>query len=118
FFWRDTLRQLAGKQVNVLSNKLNQQNIFTVAALRLVPIAPFTIVNMVAGSIQLRFKIFILGTFLGMVPGILGLIMFSDQLVEAIKRPNINNIIMAISIFIVIIIVGLLFKRFFKKQLS
>ena len=69
FAGRDLLRRLAGRRVNQISRRLARQGILTVAAIRLVPVAPFTIVNVVAGASHIRLWDFMLGTLLGMGPG-------------------------------------------------
>jgi uncharacterized membrane protein YdjX (TVP38/TMEM64 family) len=50
--------------------------VLAVIVIRMLPIAPFAIVNMIAGASHLRIKDFVLGTMLGMLPGTL-LIAFS-----------------------------------------
>ncbi len=37
--------------------------------LRLVPLFPFWLVNLVAGAVGLRLRVFLLGTFIGIIPG-------------------------------------------------
>ncbi len=69
FAGRDLVRRLAGRRVNQISRRLARQGILTVAAIRLVPVAPFTIVNVVAGASHIRLRDFMLGTLLGMGPG-------------------------------------------------
>ena len=47
----------------------NASDALSVAGLRLVPIAPFTVFNLVAGACGVRLRDFMLGTFAGMAPG-------------------------------------------------
>jgi phospholipase D1/2 len=44
--------------------------VLAVAAIRLVPIAPFTLVNLIAGASKIRFADYLLGTVIGMAPGL------------------------------------------------
>jgi len=67
---RDVVRRLAGRRLNRISLRLARSGVLTVAALRMLPIAPFTLVNLVAGAMQLRYRDFLCGTILGMLPGI------------------------------------------------
>jgi uncharacterized membrane protein YdjX (TVP38/TMEM64 family) len=66
----ERVRRMAGRRVNRVSRGLAQQGALAVAALRLVPIAPFTIFNIVAGASHISFRDYMLGTLLGMGPGI------------------------------------------------
>ena len=47
---RDTLESVLGPRLNRIRARIQRSGILAVAAIRLVPIAPFTIVNMVAGA--------------------------------------------------------------------
>jgi len=89
---RDLVRRLSGKRLNRLSKRLAKRGILTVAIIRNLPVAPFTIVNMVAGASRIRFLDYIAGTAIGMAPGILLLTFFADRLVRAVKNPEWHNI--------------------------
>ncbi|MGD8643649.1 MAG: VTT domain-containing protein, partial [Chromatiales bacterium] len=75
---RDLLRRLAGDRLNTLSRRLGGRGVLTVITVRIVPIAPFVIINLVAGASHIRFRDYLLGTALGMAPGIAGITLFAD----------------------------------------
>ena len=85
---RDTVRRLAGARLNELSRRLGNGGVLAVVVLRLFPVAPFTLVNLVAGATHLRARHFLLGTALGMAPGILAVTVFSDRLAVALWNPS------------------------------
>jgi phospholipase D1/2 len=85
---RDAVRRLAGKRINRLSKRLSRRGLLTVIALRIVPVAPFAVINLVAGASHIRFRDFWLGTLLGMAPGALALSFFADGVVGALRAPN------------------------------
>jgi len=85
---RDLVRRLAGSRLNELSRRIGNGGVFAVLVLRLVPVAPFTVVNLVAGATHLRARDFMLGTALGMCPGILAVTVFSDRLAVALWDPS------------------------------
>lgn len=114
--WRDALRQLAGKRLNNLSGKLGKQSILVIAALRMVPVAPFTIVNMAAGSAKIKFPVFITGTILGMIPGTLAITVFSDSLLNMIMHPAIETVLTTIGIIIVMILGSIFAKKKFSNN--
>jgi phospholipase D1/2 len=84
--------------LNRLSKRLARQGLVTVALVRNLPIAPFTIVNMVAGASRIKFKDFLLGTALGMAPGIFAITVFTNRLLQAIREPGWSNIAIATGI--------------------
>jgi phospholipase D1/2 len=77
---RNTVRRLAGSRLNDLSRRLARRGVMAMFVLRLLPVAPFTVVNLVAGASHVRFRDFALGTVLGMSPGIMAVTIFSDWL--------------------------------------
>jgi phospholipase D1/2 len=68
--WRDLVDRLAGRHVDRLVRRLSRRGVVAIAIVRLLPVAPFTIVNLVAGALRLRFAVFMVGSLLGLVPGI------------------------------------------------
>jgi len=85
---RDAVRGLAGARLNELSRRLGNGGLLAVLLLRLVPVAPFTLVNLVSGATHLRARDFLLGTALGMTPGVLAVTVFSDRLAAALWHPS------------------------------
>jgi phospholipase D1/2 len=85
---RDAVRSVAGSKLNRLSKKLSKQGLVTMIIIRNLPIAPFTIVNLVAGASHVRLKDYIFGTLLGMAPGIAVISIFADQLLDAVREPG------------------------------
>jgi uncharacterized membrane protein YdjX (TVP38/TMEM64 family) len=85
---RDIIRRFAGSRLNRVSRQLGQRGALAVAVVRVVPVAPFTVVNLVAGASHIRFRDFFLGTLLGMGPGMLALTVFADGLYQAFRDPQ------------------------------
>ncbi len=85
---KQTIRRLAGKKINRLSRQLAKKGIVTVAIIRNIPVAPFTIVNLIAGASHIGLKEYLIGTALGMLPGILVITIFADRLLYTIKNPG------------------------------
>jgi uncharacterized membrane protein YdjX (TVP38/TMEM64 family) len=82
------LLSLAGPRLLRLSQALEARGLLAVIALRLVPVAPFAIVNMAAGATHLRLRDMLLGTAIGMLPGTLAIALFSEQILQALQSPN------------------------------
>ncbi|WP_142848805.1 VTT domain-containing protein [Telmatospirillum sp. J64-1] len=91
-FGRETLARVVGPRVKGIGRNLARHGILAVALLRMVPIAPFTVFNLVAGASHLRFRDFVLGSALGMLPGMIGLSVFGDRLAAALQEPSWDNL--------------------------
>ena len=82
------LRRLDGKVAERLTGMLKNSGILGIASLRLIPIAPYTAVNLVAGAARVSPIAFALGTFLGLLPGNLLMTMFGHQLRAVLRDPS------------------------------
>jgi uncharacterized membrane protein YdjX (TVP38/TMEM64 family) len=89
---RSGLRQLVGQRLNKVSRALARRGLVSVAVLRLVPVAPFTIVNLISGASHIRFRDYLLGTFVGMAPGIAVMTALGDRLRHILQNPSAANI--------------------------
>jgi phosphatidylserine/phosphatidylglycerophosphate/cardiolipin synthase-like enzyme/uncharacterized membrane protein YdjX (TVP38/TMEM64 family) len=90
--WRDTVRRIAGRRVEKLNRALSRRGLLAVAAVRLLPVAPFTVVNLVAGASRIGFRDFLLGTLLAMAPGTLLLALAADRAAAAWREPDLAHV--------------------------
>lgn len=86
-----------------------------VALLRLVPISPFTVFNFAAGASHLGYRQFMLGSMLGLAPGIGAITLFSGSLWGAITSPSPQNIIATVVIATVLLLFVLLARRWLRS---
>ena len=89
-----TIRNLSYRWSERIRQRLKRQGLLAIITLRIVPVAPFSVVNLVAGATAIRFRDFALGTVFGMLPGTLALTVFSDQVLSAIKEPGTTRVIL------------------------
>jgi uncharacterized membrane protein YdjX (TVP38/TMEM64 family) len=89
---RDTVRRLAGPRLHRLTGVLQRRGTVAVTLVRLVPIAPYLVVNIVMGAMRIRLHHFVLGTSLGMLPGGLAATVLSDQVAVALMNPSRVNL--------------------------
>lgn len=104
YLGHDTIHNLSQRWVGRISRRLARQGLFAIITLRIIPVAPFSVINLVAGASHIRLRDFALGTLLGMIPGTLALTVFSDQVVSAIQAPDVTqfSILLVLAIAIVI----------------
>lgn len=84
----EVLRRLAGPRINQLSQRLASRGLVAVILVRLVPVAPFAVINMVAGASHIRLRDLLLGTAIGITPGTLAMVLFIDQITAALRAPT------------------------------
>lgn len=110
------LRRLAGARVDALSRRVAQKGVRAVLAVRLVPVAPFVVVNLVAGASAIRLRDYMLGTMLGMMPGILIKVVFVDQLAQAAETSDGDALGKLAIAAVLLIVLGSLVRRWFRRR--
>ncbi|MDY0743757.1 VTT domain-containing protein [Paucibacter sp. R3-3] len=99
------LLRMAGPKIVKVSESLERRGLVAVIALRLVPALPFAIVNMIAGSTHLRRRDMLLGSALGMLPGIVLIAVFTDRILDALQNPGPERYLL-IGLIAALVIVG------------
>lgn len=85
---RDALTSFLGKRLTDIRRKIVDRGVIAVAAIRLVPVAPFTLVNLVAGASGIRLGHYIAGTVIGLLPGMVVLSLLGNQVVRILSSPT------------------------------
>jgi uncharacterized membrane protein YdjX (TVP38/TMEM64 family) len=84
----DRLKKLKIRKVDQLNAGLRRGGVVGMTTLRLLPVAPFTVVNLMAGAAHVRPLHFVVGTFLGLLPGCLLMTAFGHQLRNMLRNPG------------------------------
>jgi phospholipase D1/2 len=87
-------KQLIGARLDHIREKIVRKGIMSVATIRLVPIAPFAVVNFVAGVSQIKLFDYVAGTLLGILPGVAVLSFLGKQAIDVITRPTMENVLL------------------------
>lgn len=113
---RDTVRRLAGARINGLSERLAEKGLVAMVVLRVLPVAPFTVVNVIAGASQIGMRDYLLGTLIGMGPGIVITVTFAHQLAQAIRHPTLGSFAVLALIGLALVTLSVVLQRFFKSR--
>lgn len=89
---RDTLRAVIGPRLKRVQRRIVRGGVLAIAAIRLVPIAPYTVVNLAAGASEIRLGAFIAGTIIGMLPGWIVMSALGHQLMRLFTAPTAGDI--------------------------
>lgn len=113
---RGGVSRLAGNRINRLSRRLGEQGLIAVITVRIVPVAPFTVINMVAGASHIKLRDFFWGTLLGMLPAIVALSAFADSLVATLKRPEPQQLAILAVVILAVVLMTLGLKKIFAAK--
>ena len=82
---RETVKRIAGERLDDMTRRLRSHGLAAVTAIRLVPAAPFAVEGIIAGAVRIKLWHYTLGTFLGMLPGVLATSIFGTQITAALE---------------------------------
>lgn len=89
---RNLLGRIAGPRVKHVLDGVRRRGFVTVLFLRLLPVAPFTLVNLAAGAGGIRYVDFIAGTAIGLLPGLVLLSVMGDRILKILSDPSAGDI--------------------------
>lgn len=113
---RAAVRRLAGPRLNRLSQRLAKRGLLAIIFVRVVPVAPFTVVNLVAGASHIRFAHYLWGTVIGMFPGIFAVTAFIDRLYAIVKQPDWQTVGLFAAVAVLIIAVAVALRRWLVRR--
>ncbi|HNE21324.1 MAG TPA: VTT domain-containing protein [Turneriella sp.] len=87
FSQHEVFRFLERRKLSDLKEALRNPSLATIMIIRLTPVAPFTVENYLAGAVGVRPGLYILGTFLGLTPGILSIGLITTALSPYVQNP-------------------------------
>lgn len=85
---RGQLERLAGSPVHGVSQRLANSGVLAITVARMVPLAHFTLVSLTAGASHIRWRDFVVGTVLGMIPGLGAIALLFDRAATAVRNPG------------------------------
>ncbi|MDA9496341.1 VTT domain-containing protein [Bradyrhizobium sp. CCBAU 11357] len=92
FLGRERLQRLLGRRAARIQERVVGKGILAVVVIRMIPIAPFSLVNVAAGASTLPLRDFMVGTLLGMMPGILAMAVLGAQIADLARNASWSNI--------------------------
>jgi phospholipase D1/2 len=105
------LRRLCGPRLNRITDAFLERGIMAVTIIRLVPAAPYTLVNLAAGALRIHPIDYAIGTALGLAPGFAVMALMGRQIMEIIADPTPLGIVALIGILMLSIAVSYTLQR-------
>lgn len=113
---KDTIQKRGGKRMRYLVSRFKKSGIVAIISIRLMPIAPFSIVNAIAGATGVRFSRFMLGSAIGLLPGIISINVFGASVFEAIAGRDPKSLITAGIVGVALLSLGFWLRRRLGKR--
>jgi uncharacterized membrane protein YdjX (TVP38/TMEM64 family) len=92
FVGQAVVQRLAGNRIHRFSAAAGGRGVLATVALRVIPFAPFTIQNMIAGASHIKHWDFGVGNAIGLIPSTLFILLVMDQLNASLESPDAGTI--------------------------
>lgn len=109
------IKRLGGALIQRINARAAAHGVALIASLRILPIAHFHAVSLVAGASRIGFRQYLTGTILGTVPGIAVIAALGNQAKRLVVDPNIADILILTAIGIVSLLGFYLLKRYLRR---
>jgi uncharacterized membrane protein YdjX (TVP38/TMEM64 family) len=113
---REWAERSFGQPIARVRQLLEGRGVIAVAMIRMVPVAPFSLVNVAAGTIGVPFRDYLFGTFLGLAPGTVLICVFGSELKDLLRAPSPGRVIAVIAIAAAWILFALGIQRFVSRR--
>lgn len=112
---RELVHRVLGPRLHRLIHQLGRHGFLTVLTMRIVPVAPFMLVNMFVGASVIRFWDFLLASLVGRIPGIVILTVAGGQLENVLRSRAVEGfLLLATVVLLMPLLSHWLFKRWTK----
>lgn len=108
---RNFVKKLTKEKLDNVEEMINSNGFFIIFMLRLIPLFPFDIISYGAGLTSVKYKDFILATFLGTIPGIL---VFTNIGAQSVNMGS-GSFYVSIGALVLLFIISMVLKNKFIK---
>ena len=119
YFGRDFVASLMKGRIESFDEKVATRGFRFIFTLRLIPLIPFNGLNLGSGLSKIKYRDYLLGSVLGMLPGTFIYTYFADALLKGATGSGKKvyvNLIIASALLIIISLVPTLYKKFKKSK--
>lgn len=108
---RNFVKKLTKEKLDNVEEMINSNGFFIIFMLRLIPLFPFDIISYGSGLTSVKYKDFILATFLGTIPGIL---VFTNIGAQSVNMGS-GSFYVSIGALVLLFIISMVLKKKFIK---
>jgi uncharacterized membrane protein YdjX (TVP38/TMEM64 family) len=91
---------LSGPRTTRIREHLRRRGLVAVITARMLPVGNFSLINLIAGALPIRLRDFMIGNVIGLLPGVLGLALFTGQLGRTLRNPSPRDLLVLCGIVI------------------
>ncbi|WP_456269512.1 TVP38/TMEM64 family protein [Kushneria sp. AK178] len=107
---RELLTRYGGDRIHRLADSVSRHGIRTMVVFNLLPLAPFTFTNMIAGACRMPYGFYMIGSVIGIVPGLAAVTVAGSRLGELIRSRSLDNLVWLVAAVAGVVALGLFFR--------
>jgi uncharacterized membrane protein YdjX (TVP38/TMEM64 family) len=109
------VEKLAGDKTDALEKVMRKHGIAAIFALNMVPTPPFSIQGVIAGALRVPAMQYAIGSFLGMLPTLIGWAFFGRELAASIEESKGISVGLVAAVAAVMVVFTIVVRRWFAK---
>lgn len=113
---REAVVRHGGQRLNRLARVLARRGVSTMIIISVLPLAPFTLTNMMAGAFHLRFRDYLLGTLIGILPGLLAMTVVGSQLATILQAEDLGAVAWTAAAVTVVVGLVAVLRRYARRR--
>ncbi len=108
FLGRDVVERFAPLRVQ---NAVAGAGLETIIAVRVLPLLPYTFVNLSCGAFGVPLRTFFVGSVVGMAPGVVGVAVLGERVVAVLRDPTPQSLAAVVAVAVALAGVALVLRR-------
>lgn len=113
---KDWVAKLVGDRTEALGELMRTHGVAAIFALNMVPAPPFVVQGMMAGALRVPTWHYALGSFLGMLPTVIGWAFFGRQIAASLEEDQSVSVWLIAIVAAVMVAITIVVRRWFAKH--
>lgn len=108
FLGRDVVERFAPRRVQ---DAVAGAGLETIIAVRVLPLLPYTFVNLSCGAFGVPLRTFVVGSIVGMAPGVVGIAVLGERVVAVLRDPTPQSLAAVVAVAVALAGVAVVLRR-------
>ena len=96
---REAVRRMLGHRFGSVRTALTRRGLITVAVVRAIPMSPFALISLAAGTSEIRFLDYFIGTAIGIMVPVVIMSVATEQTLRMLREPTVVDLALLAGVF-------------------
>ena len=108
---RPLVERLLTPRLHRFRTELRRRSFVAILVARLMPVGNFSLIDLLAGALQVAFGQYLLANAIGILPGVLGFTLFASRIGQTLLHPGLENVVILLATLAVVVAALWLLQR-------